>query len=445
MRELHDPDQLAAALRDARDYTLAIYAHLDEAALRFPYLRTVNPPLWELAHLAWFQEHWCLRWQDGAPRRDSLLPDADRMLNSALIAHAERWALPQLTWPVVRGYLATVLDTTLERLARDAQADPYFPLLALLHEDMHAEAFLMSLQTLGMPAPMPARASIGPNPGCPHTAGNWAATPCGTPLAAREVVFEGGRFEMGSGCRPDFVFDNERCAHAVVVEPFALATTTVTQAQYRAFVEAGGYGERRWWSQAGWAWRESAGALQPRHWQRDGSGWRVRRFDRLQPLQEDAPMIHVNAYEAEAYAAFAGARLPTEAEWEFAARAALDVAGDRYPWGAAPPRGDAVNMDYRYGRAVAVDSLAQGDSRSGLRQLLGNIWEWTASPFLPYPGFEPGPYREYSQPWFGDHRVLRGGSFATRSRLVHNRWRNFYTPDRNDVFAGIRLARSLRD
>jgi iron(II)-dependent oxidoreductase len=429
VRELRDPDQLAAALRDARNYTLAVYAHLDEAALRFPYVRTVNPPLWELAHLAWFQEHWCLRWQDGAPRRDSMLADADRMLNSALIAHAERWRLPCLTWPVVRGYLADVLDATLERLAREPQMDPYFFLLALFHEDMHAEAFLMTLQTLGMPGPAPRGREM----------------PRGDAVACEEVAFEGGRFEMGSGQRGDFVFDNEWRAHEVVVAPFALATTTVTQGQYRAFVEAGGYGERRWWSDAGWAWREGAGALRPRHWRRHASGLRVHRFDRLEPLAEDAAMVHVNAFEAEAYAAFAGARLPAEVEWEFAARAGLDAAGDRYPWGGAPARPDAINMDYRFGRPVASASLAGADSRSGLRQLLGNVWEWTASTFLPYPGFEPGPYREYSQPWFGDHRVLRGGSFATRSRLVHTRWRNFYLPDRNDVFAGIRLARSIGD
>lgn len=428
MRELHDPEKLAAALRDARDYTLAIYAHLDEAALRLPYVRTVNPPLWELAHLAWFQEHWCLRWKAGALRRESMLPDADRMLNSALIAHADRWRLPRLTWPLVRGYLADVLHATLERLALDARGDPYFPLLALFHEDMHAEAFLMTLQTLGLPGPVTEQA---------------AAMPCGAPAAAAEVVFQGGRFEMGSGSRPDFVFDNERCAHEVAIAPFALAATTVTQADYRAFVEAGGYGERRWWSPAGWAWREGAGAVQPRHWAREESGWSLRRFDRLEPLDAHAAMVHVNAFEAEAYAAFAGARLPTEAEWEFAARAGLEGTHDRYPWGLTPPKQDGVNMDNRIGRPVASSACPQADSRCGLRQLLGNVWEWTATAFSPYPGFEPGPYREYSQPWFGDHRVLRGGCFATRSRLVHNRWRNFYTPDRNDVFAGIRLARTL--
>lgn len=429
MRELYDRKELAAALRDARDYTLSIYAHLDEEQLRFPYLRTVNPPLWELAHVAWFQEHWCLRWENGAPTTESLLPGADPMLNSALIAHTARWDLPQLDWPRVRRYLADVLDATLERLAHDCTADPYFALLSLYHEDMHAEAFLMALQTLGLPGPSPR---------------DDAAMPAAERDAALEIEFEGGTFEMGSGARPDFVFDNERCAHEVTLAPFALAARTVTQDEYRAFVEAGGYGERRWWSDAGWAWREAAGVHQPRYWQREGSAWLVRRFDRLEPLAEDAAMVHVNAFEAEAYAAFAGARLPTEAEWEFAARWGLDASADRYPWGVAPPEPHAVNMDYRWGRPVASGAMAQGASRAGVRQMLGNVWEWSASAFLPYPGFEPGPYREYSQPWFGDHRVLRGGSFATRSRLVHNRWRNFYTPERNDVFAGIRLARSLR-
>jgi iron(II)-dependent oxidoreductase len=251
-------------------------------------------------------------------------------------------------------------------------------------------------------------------------------------------------FDMGSRPGPDFVFDNEKWAHAVPVAPFALATTTVTQGDFHAFVASGGYATRRWWSDAGWAWRESAGAKQPRHWFREGGAWRVRRFDRIEAMDEAAAMIHVNAHEAEAYAAFAGARLPTEAEWEYAARYRLTEGNDRLPWGDVPRTAPDANLDNRYARPVASAALPGSDSAAGLRQMLGNVWEWTATAFGPYPGFSPDPYREYSQPWFGDHRVLRGGSFATRSRLVHNRWRNFYTPDRNDVFAGIRLARDLR-
>ena len=429
MRELYDPVPIAAALRDARDYTRSVYAHLDLASVSFPYVRTVNPPLWELAHVAWFQEHWCLRWRDGALREPSLMANADPILNSALIAHADRWNLPQLTWPLVRDYMSRVLDATLARLEREPAGDKYFYLLSLYHEDMHAEAFRMSLQTLGLPGPSERAIAMPP-----------AAV-----IDTEEVVFEGGTLELGSRPGPDFVFDNEQWAHEVVIAPFALATRAVTQGDYRAFVESSGYTQRNLWPDAGWQWRERSGLTHPRHWVRAGGDWRVRRFDVSEALDDSIAMMHVSAYEAEAYAAFAGRRLPSEAEWEYAARAGRSDGADRYPWGgSAMADPAAVNLDNRYGRPVASAALAAADSAGGLRQMLGNVWEWTSSAFLPYPGFTPGPYREYSQPWFGDHRVLRGGSFATRSRLVHNRWRNFYTPDRSDVFAGIRLARSLR-
>jgi iron(II)-dependent oxidoreductase len=430
LRALNERERLIEALQDARDYTLSVYAHLDEASLCFPYERTVNPPLWELAHVAWFQEHWCLRWRDGALREASMLTDADPMLNSALIAHAARWDLPALDWGIVRDYMQRVLEATLRRIEHAVVLDSYFPLLALYHEDMHAEAFRMSLQTLGLPGP---------------ACGSVVQTAAVEAPRLSEVCFAGGRFTMGAMPGADFVFDNELQAHEVDIAPFALATTTVTQLQYRAFVDSNGYGERRWWSDEGWLWREGLGLTHPRHWRREGSVWRLRRFDRIEPLVDAEPMMHVSAHEAEAYAAFAGARLPTEAEWEYAARADLDPRADRYPWGAAAPSAERANLDFTNGSPVPSAALPASDSRTGLRQMLGNVWEWTASPFLPYPGFEPGPYKEYSQPWFGNHRVLRGGSFATRSRLVHNRWRNFYTPDRTDVYAGIRLARSIRE
>ena len=171
----------------------------------------------------------------------------------------------------------------------------------------------------------------------------------------------------------------------------------------------------------------------------------MRRFDRWERLEPDDPVTHVNAHEAEAYCNFVGRRLPTEAEWELAARHGLQEGADRYPWGDSPAPSGAVNLGGVYGRPVAVAALPQSDSSTGLHQMLGNVWEWTSTPFGPYPGFTPDPYKEYSQPWFHNHRVLRGGCFATRARLVHNRWRNFYTPERNDVFAGFRTARSLTE
>ena len=429
MREVNTPQALAAALRDAREYTLRLYSHLTPEERRVPYRRTINPPAWELAHVAWFHEWWCLRRRAGRDPLPSRIHDADPMLDSARIAHAFRWDLPQLDWNLVQDYLRSVHEDQLRALDREPPEDLYFFRLALYHEDMHAEALLMTLQTLGLPAPPRAEPALP----LPPTAS----------LRAPEVEFAGGPFEMGSRPGADFRFDNEVLAHERTVPPFALSTCTVTQGEFRGFVEAVGYGDERWWSSDGWGWRTQNCIEHPRTWRRHGSHWDVRRFDRWEPLTDDLAMVHVSAYEAEACCRFFGKRLPTESEWEFAARADLGTS-DRFAWGDAwLPKGE-VNLDGRFGRPIASAALSAADSASGLRQMIGNVWEWTSTPFSPYPGFEPGPYREYSAPWFWNHRVLRGGCFATRQRLVHNRWRNFYTPDRGDVFAGFRMARDLR-
>lgn len=406
-----------------------MYAHLDDRQRRFPYLPIVNPPDWELAHVGWFHEYWCLRDAGRGAPGPSRFPNADPLLNSALISHAERWDRPELPWPRVLDYLGSVQADELERLASGRDDDLYFFQLALLHEDMHGEALLMTLQTLGLPAPAPYR--------------DPAAPPPRAPLLRAEIEFPGGEFVMGSRAGRGFVFDNESQPHVVGVVPFALAARTVTAGEFAAFVEAGGYARREWWSEDGWAWRTRVGAEAPLYWRHDGGRqWRVRRFDRWQPLDEEAAMVHVCAHEAEAYCAYADRRLPTEAEWEYAAR--FGISGDdRYPWGDALPAAGDVNWNGAYGAPVAADALPAGDTPTGLRQMIGNVWEWTATPFTPYPGFSPGPYKEYSEPWFHTHRALRGGCFATRARLVHNRWRNFYMPERRDVFAGFRVARGL--
>jgi len=231
--------------------------------------------------------------------------------------------------------------------------------------------------------------------------------------------------------------------HRLKVAPFALAPTQVSNAEYLQFVDSRGYERENLWTADGWQWRRQANASAPRYWRKDSGQWVVRCFDQWQPLAEDEPVIHVNAFEAEAYCRFVGRRLPTEAEWEYAARASLPRGEDRYTWGFAAPAWGSVNLNGMYGRPVSVSALAGTDTRASVRQMLGNTWEWTSSTFDGYPGFAPDVYLEYSQPWFGNHRVLRGGCFATRARLVHNRFRNFYTPDRNDIFAGFRTARTL--
>jgi iron(II)-dependent oxidoreductase len=418
MGGLYEGGRLGDALRDARSRTLAIYAHLDLASLRVPQIPLVNPPLWELAHIAWFQEYWCLRRDARAP----LLDRADDFFNSSTVPHASRWTLPYPPVERLRRYIDETLEASLEKLDATSDRETYFHRLALLHEDMHGEALLMTLQTLALPAPahLPS-----------HEAPRSIARP------AEDVAFTGGDFLQGtSRDEAAFVFDNEKWAHPVRVEPFAIARDPVTQGDFARFVAEDGYLREDLWTREGWHWRQEAAANAPCYWRREEHGdWRIRRFDRWVPLDPFAPMVHVNLHEAQAYSRWAGRRLPTETEWEYAARSGSD---DRYPWGDSP-REDAANLDLRYSAPWSPegDSMA---SRRGIRQLIGGVWEWTASPFKPYPAFAADPYRDYSEPWFHSHFVLRGGSFATRSRLVHNRFRNFYVPGRRDVFAGFRTC-----
>jgi iron(II)-dependent oxidoreductase len=222
-----------------------------------------------------------------------------------------------------------------------------------------------------------------------------------------------------------------------------MARAPVTQADFAPFVEADGYRRREFWSEAGWRWREGAHAVGPTYWRREGNGWLRRDFDRWVPLEAHRPVVHVNWYEADAYCRWAGRRLPTEAEWEAAAAAGgddLSAPKRRFPWGDGPASGTRAQLDgYALG-CCDVAALPAGDSYFGCRQMIGNVWEWTASDFLPYAGFVADPYREYSQPWFGTHKVLRGGAWMTRGRLLRNTWRNFYKPDRRDVYAGFRTC-----
>jgi gamma-glutamyl hercynylcysteine S-oxide synthase len=417
---------LHALLTAARKYTLAIYGHLTPAQLQVPQLAIVNPPLWELAHVAWFQEFWCPRAQPGRPPLPSRYPHFDAWYNSSVIPHAARWALPHPSYAVVLQQMGATLDDTLQALER-ADAGQLYPFgLAVLHECMHSEALLMTLQTLALPAPpMLERAAEG-------DAGSDGAA-----VVARDIAYAGGTFQMGA--QPGvsrFVFDNEKWAHRTTVAPFAIASACVSNAEYAQFVDAGGYGRREWWSEAGWAWQAATSARHPAPWRPDGAQWRVRRNDRWEPLDAAQPVLHVNLHEAQAYCAWAKRRLPTEAEWEFAARAGGGPAN--YPWGDDATLLRDCALDARSGRPVAA---GKGDIRLGpLAHMLGNVWEWTATPFEPYPGFAADPYVDYSAPWFANHTVLRGGSFATAACLIHNRFRNFYRPERRDMFVGFRTC-----
>jgi iron(II)-dependent oxidoreductase len=252
----------------------------------------------------------------------------------------------------------------------------------------------------------------------------------------------GGDFCLGASAADGFVFDNEKWAHRTHLLPFRLALAAVTNEEFSAFVEDGGYQREPLWHREGWRWRQQAQAAHPLYWRRDSGGWQRRIYDRWQTLRMHEPVIHVNWYEADAYCRWACRRLPSEAEWEFAATTGQLPPGSktRYPWGEAVPGALHANLFGAADGVVEVAAFAEGDSAWGCRQMLGNVWEWTADWFQPYPGYVRDPYREYSAPWFGNHKVLRGGCFATRASLLRGTWRNFYTPERRDVFAGFRTC-----
>jgi len=375
-------------LRDARHYTLALYDALDAAgygdAARVPRLPIVNPPLWELGHLAWFAEWFILREATGSSPGEaqghSLLARGDDWFDSSLVPHRTRWALDLPAPGALKTYCREVLDRILDRLASAPDTDealyPYR--LALAHEDMHGEALLYTLQTLGV------------------------AVPSSLPLvstragAAGEVAFGGGSFLRGGGQARGFVFDNERAASTVRVAPLAIDAGLVSNAAYLDFVRDGGYQRGQYWSEAGRTWLMGQERSAPRYWIRDGGDWHVLRFGRRVALVPDEPVRHVSLYEAQAWCSWAGRRLPSETEWEHAAVSTQPG----FAWGA--------------------------------------LWEWTASPFLPYAGFEADRYREYSAPWFGSRQAIRGASFATPGRLRSARFRNFFTPERDDIFIGFR-------
>jgi iron(II)-dependent oxidoreductase len=420
--------QLIHMLTDARKRTLALVADLDDHLLIGPRLSIVNPLLWEIGHVAWFQEKWALRHLRGqSPLREGV----DELYDSAAVAHDTRWDLPLPSREQTLAYMQDVLDAVINQLGSDPlrPEEVYFHLLAIFHEDMHSEAITYTRQTLSYPPPKVIE---------DHEATTFDSA---EPLSG-DVELPGGTFMLGATPDYPFVFDNEKWAHPVKLKPFRIARQAVSNREFAAFVDDRGYLERRWWSEAGWAWRERERAEHPIYWERTSGGrWLQRIFNEYVPLKEYCAVIHINWYEAEAYSNWAGRRLPTEAEWEMAASIEPGVWRKRlFPWGEEPPTPERANLDWRAMGCIEVGALPDGDSACGCRQMIGNVWEWTATDFGPYPGFVTDPYKEYSAPWFGDHKVLRGGCWATRSRLIRNTWRNFYKPDRRDVFAGLRTC-----
>lgn len=387
-------DLLSLALMDARNHSLYLLSFFERSLasddLAVPVLAELNPPLWELGHLGWFQEAWVARnltrhlgrQCDGtAPRLASIEVNADRWWDSSLVAHDSRWSLdlPDLTQ--TKAYLLETLECTLDLLEKAPDTDEalYFYRLTLFHEDMHAEALIRMAQTLSLPLEIDR-----PGPG----------------VVREPLLMPATRWSMGMNESDGFTFDNERPAHEVSVPEFEIDAQAVTWAQFVEFVDDGGYDREELWHPRGWRFVQAGERRAPRYVEQIGvaSGAVMQTsFGTTHRMMGSQPAMHLSWWEADAWCRWAGRRLPAEVEWEIAAHAA---AGRGFRW--------------------------------------GEVWEWMGTSFRGYPGFEADPYRDYSEPWFETHKVLRGASFATRARMKHPKYRNFALPARDDLFAGFR-------
>lgn len=406
---------------------------LDEDDLTSQVSPLMSPLVWDLAHVGNYEELWLLR---AAAGQEAMRPEIDDLYDAFEHPRAERPALPLLKPEEARSYLGTVRSKVLDSLS-SVRFDTPDPLtsggfvygMVVQHEHMHDETMLATHQLRrGAPALLDPKAEPLQVPG--------AAS------GAEEVLIEEGPFQMGTSDEP-WAYDNERPVHLVDLPAYYIDVEPVTNAAYIAFIEAGGYDDPGWWDPAGWEWRNSSGKRAPAFWEREGGQWSRRRFGRSEPVPPGEPVQHVCWYEADAYARWAGKRLPTEAEWEKAAR--WDPAAGRsrrYPWGDVYEEGRA-NLGQRALHPSETGSYAAGASAYGVRRLLGDVWEWTSSDFHGYPGFRSFPYKEYSEVFFGpDHKVLRGGSWATHPLAIRGSFRNWDYPIRRQIFSGFRCARS---
>jgi gamma-glutamyl hercynylcysteine S-oxide synthase len=424
----HLRDRVAGELSRARERTAALTEAVDEGDLIRQHSPLMSPLVWDLAHVGNQEELWLVRDVGG---REPVRRDIDELYDAFKHARSDRPALPLLTPQEARRYVATVRDKVFDVLG-DARLDGSRLVengfafgMIVQHEQQHDETMLATHQLRSGPPVLAA-----PAPPVPSAA------------VTGEALIPGGPFTMGTSTEP-WALDNERPAHVVDVPSFFIDRAAVTNGQYAAFIASGGYEERRWWSSAGWAHRIAAGLTAPQHWERDGDSWAATAFGRTHRVVDDEPVVHVCYFEAEAYAAWAGKRLPTEAEWEKAAR--FDPASARsrrYPWGDSDPTDDVANLGQRHLRPAAAGAYPAGASPSGVHQLIGDVWEWTSTDFHGYPGFVAFPYREYSEVFFGPgYKVLRGGSFGTDRSACRGTFRNWDYPIRRQIFSGFRLAR----
>jgi gamma-glutamyl hercynylcysteine S-oxide synthase len=409
-------------LERARSRTLQL-TDIDEPILVAQHDPLMSPLVWDLAHIGQQEELWLLRGGD-LSMPGMLAPEIDSLYDAFKHPRAERPRLPLLPPVEARAYDHEVRGRVLDVIERTPADDLFTAGMVVQHEEQHDETMFATLQLRQGPPVLLHRRALPP----------------GRDGGAARVLVPGGPFTLGVDPADEpFALDNERPAHTVDIGPFWIGRVPVTNRQWREFIADGGYGRPDLWSARGWAHRTEAGLERPMFWTADGAR---RRFGVEEDVPPDEPVQHVCYFEAEAFARWSGARLPTEIEWEKAC--AWDPrAGARrkWPWGTAAPAEDRANLGGLGLRPAPVGAYPNGASAYGAEQMVGDVWEWTSSDFAPWPGFSPMIYRDYSQPFFGgDYKVLRGGSWAVAASTIRPSFRNWDYPIRRQIFTGVRLA-----
>jgi iron(II)-dependent oxidoreductase len=391
------------ALAQTRERTLQLIADFDSATLEAVHSPLMSPLVWDLGHIAAFEDLWISR-TTGEP---ILRPELMEVYDADETPRAQRGELPFLRTEEAFVYLEEVRARTLQLLETDGrQMDPDRLELIIRHEQQHTETMLQTFQLARLNSPFAA----GPDR---FPADLTVSDPGGLAL----VEIDGAEVPIGADPDSLFEYDNERPRHLVEIQPFQIGRTPVTNASWLDFIERGGYERSEWWSREGWAWRTAEEVSAPLTWTKDWHQWRLGELLQVDPSE---PVIHVSWFEADAFARAQEVRLPTEFEWEMAAT-----------W-------DPV-------AEAKLTPAANGVSPLGILGMIGNVWEWTSTLFHGYPGFAAYPYREYSEQFFGDrYRVLRGGSWASRPLMATATFRNWDLPQRRQIFSGLRLASDAR-
>lgn len=430
---------IAEQLSEARARTLQLVAPVSEADLRRQHDPLMSPILWDLGHIVHFEALWLTRNVEGSIE----FTEMPGMYNPFEHPRATRAALPLPTLAALTELATDVRRQVIAVLER-ADLTSSHPLLAhgfvyhmvLQHEYQHDETILQTLQ-LKQGAPYRAPRVAAPAGAAPNTR-------TATQTLRGMVRVAAGEYPIGTSVATD-AYDNERPRHLVPLDAFEIDVAPVTNDAYLEFMRDGGYSRPELWSRAGWRWRQEASAHAPKHWMRDGDTWMTRSMDDAAPVQPDHPVVHVCYHEADAFARWAGKRLPTEYEWEVAASWDPATRSARpYPWGDESPTRTHANVDQLSFGTAPVGYYARNVSPLGCYGMIGDVWEWTSSDLHGYPGFRAFPYAEYSEAFFGtEYKVLRGGSWATRPGAIRNTFRNWDFPIRRQIFSGFRCARDV--